>query len=207
MVRPRERHSAAACAGSSAGQSEELSRHTRPGHSRSAAARPVLAIHYVLGLAVAIWRAVSAGAGRSQAHHSGCGDQSSATSAPTGGDKASRAHVPGASSISGAAPPTPPQISCAHAAGSLLTLRNRRTGGAPQGRSRPRARGRRAGYAQQVGARRETAIRLARRRRSLSARTQAMHALRNYTLEYSTGTTSISQGMSFGIRTTDKSAL
>jgi hypothetical protein len=135
MVRPRERHSAAACAGSSAGQSEELSRHTRPGHSRSAAARPVLAIHYVLGLAVAIWRAVSAGAGRSQAHHSGCGDQSSATSAPTGGDKASRAHVPGASSISGAAPPTPPQISCAHAAGSLLTLRNRRTGGAPQGRS------------------------------------------------------------------------
>ena len=135
MVRPRERHSAAACAGSSAGQSEELSRHTRPGHSRSAAARPVLAVGYVLGLAVAIWRAVSAGAGRSQAHHSGCADQSSATSAPTGGDKASRAQVPGASSISGAAPPTPPQTTCAHAAGSLLTLRNRRTGGAPQGRS------------------------------------------------------------------------
>ena len=134
-VRPRERHSVAACADGSSGQTQQLSRHTRSGHSCSAAASPILVVRYVLGLAVAIWRAVSAGAGRLQAHHSGCADLCSTTSAPGAGDKGLAEQVPAASSTSGAAPPTPAQTTCAHAAGPLLTLRNHRAGSTPQGRS------------------------------------------------------------------------
>ena len=135
MVRPWERHSVAACADGSSGQPQQQSWHTRSGQSCSAAASPVLAIHYVLGLAVAIWRTVSAGAGRPQTHHFGCADQCSTTSAPTAGDKGLAEQVPAASSTSGAAPPTPAQTTCAHAAGPLLTLRKHRAGSAPQGRS------------------------------------------------------------------------
>ena len=142
MVRPREHHSVAACADGSSGQTQPLSRHTRSGQSCSAAASPVLAVHYVLGLAVAIWRTVSAGAGRSQTHHFGCADQCSTTSAPTAGDKGLAEQVPAASSTTGATPPTPAQTTCAHAAGPLLTLRNHRAGSAPQGCS-PGSSGRR----------------------------------------------------------------
>ena len=134
-VRPREHHSVAACADGSSGQPQQPSWHTRSGRSYSAAASPVLAIHYVLALLDTIWRAVSAGAGRSQTHHSGCADQSSTTSVWMAGDKGLREQVPAASSTSGATPPTPAQTTCAHAAGPLQPPRNHRAGSVPQGRS------------------------------------------------------------------------